>query len=343
MAHSISARENYLLAMQHKPTEFIPMGMTHSTFIGFMDEFEKGPLGGGKDGFGVTWVYPDHQGINGPIPEPGNFILKDVTKWKSEVVFPDIDAIDWEKKAQMDLAMWNPEMQALEYGSGNAPFERFVSLLGFEEALYSMAMEPEASFELLAAIADYKIRVIKKVAKYYKPDMFTYYDDIATERSLFMSPDTYRQLIKPQHIRIADACWAEGIMPVQHTCGHADQCIDDYVETGAAAWTLVQTTNDIVGILKKYEGRFTLIGGFDMQGPPGMGDATEEVVMAENLRMLREYSHLTGFIGTYMGVGGFGGGADPDTSPEEQMQAMMASMMPLFALIEDFEKNEWKK
>ena len=70
--------------MQHKPTEFIPMAMTDSTFIGFMDEFEKGPIGGGgKDGFGVTWVYAQHNGINGPMPEPGNFILKDVTQWKS--------------------------------------------------------------------------------------------------------------------------------------------------------------------------------------------------------------------------------------------------------------------
>ena len=343
MEQSLSPRENYLLAMQHKPTEFIPLGMIHSTFIGFMDAFEKGPEGGGKDGFGVTWVYPDHKGVNGPIPEPGNFILTDVTKWKSEVQFPDIDAIDWEKKSQMDLMMWNKDMQALEYGSGNAPFERFVSLLGFEEALYSMVMEPEASFELLSAITDYKIEIIKKVSKYYKPDIFTYFDDIATERSLFMSPETYRQLIKPQHKRLADACWEENIMPVQHTCGKADQCIDDYVETGAAAWTMVQTPNDIVGILKKYEGKFTLIGGFDMQGPPGMADATEEVVMAENMRMLTEYSALTGFIGTYMGVGGFGGGADPDASMEEMMKAMMESIMPVIALVKEYEETRWKK
>jgi len=206
-----------------------------------------------------------------------------------------------------------------------------------------MLVEPEASFELLSAITDYKIKVIKKVAEYYKPDAFTYYDDIATERSLFMSPDTYRQLIKPMHKRIADACWEEGIMPIQHTCGKADQCIDDYVETGAAAWTMVQSPNDIVGILKKYEGEFTLIGGFDMQGPPGMADATEEVVLAENMRMLKEYAHLTGFIGTYMSVGGFGGGADPDASMEEMMQAQMAAMMPVVAMIQEFEATQWKK
>ena len=343
MAYSISARENYLLAMRHQPTEFIPMGMMHSTFIGFMDDFEKGPAGGGKDGFGVNWVYPDHQGINGPIPEPGNFILQDVMQWKKVVQFPDIDAIDWQKKAEVDLAMWNPDMQALEYGSGNAPYERLAALMGFEGALLAMVLEPEATFELLSAITDFKIKVLKKVAQYYQPDMFTYYDDIATVRSLFMSPETYRLLIKPQHKRLAEACWELGVMPVQHTCGKADACVDDYVETGAAAWTMVQSPNDIAGILTKYQGRFTLIGGFDMQGPPGMADASEEVVMAENLRVLTEYAHLDGFIGIYQGVGGFGGGADPDASPEQMMQAQMAAFMPVMALVQDFEQNQWKK
>ncbi|MDR2956924.1 MAG: hypothetical protein LBU61_01920 [Coriobacteriales bacterium] len=343
MAYSISPRENYLLAMNHKPTEFIPMGMVHSTFMGFMDDYEKGPTGGGKDGFGVTWVYPDHMGINGPIPEPGNFVLEDVTKWKTEVVFPDLDAIDWEKKAEIDKAMWNPDMQTLEYASGNAPYERLVALMGFEGALIAMAIEPEATFELLSAITDYKIKKIKKLAKYYKPDIFSYHDDIATVRSLFMSPDTYRALLKPNHKRINDACREEGIIPQQHTCGKADICVADYIEAGAAAWSWVEPSNDIVGILTEYEGKFTMVGGFNMIGPPGMALGNEEVVMAENLRMLEQYSHLTGYIGTYIGAGQFTSARDPNASPEQQMQAMMAMMAPLMALVQDYEATRWKK
>jgi len=152
---SLSPRENYLLAMEHKPTEFIPMAMLDTTFLGGMDDFEKGPPGGGgKDGFGVTWVFSNHTGINGPIPEPGNFILKDVTEWKKVVTFPDVDAIGWENKAGTDMAQYDRDMLAVSYVSSNGPFERLAALMGFENALLSMAAEPEAVNDLFTAIVD---------------------------------------------------------------------------------------------------------------------------------------------------------------------------------------------
>jgi len=344
MAYSLSPRENYLLAMEHKPTEFIPLGMLDTTFIGFMHEYEKGPEGGGKDGFGVNWVYPEHRGINGPIPEPDNFVLKDITRWKKDVTFPDLDAFDWEKAAETELAPFNRDMVVVEFATGNAQFERLAALMGFEGALLAMVLEPEATFELLSAITDFKIEIMKKVAKHYKPDTFVFHDDIATERSLFMSPDTYRQLIKPNHTRLCDAIWEAGIIPVQHTCGKADECIDDYVETGAAAWTVVQSPNDIVGILTKYKGKFTLIGGFDWQGPPGLPDATQEVIDAEVHRMLNEYSHLDGFIGSYLPFSVLMGDPDaPPMPPEEAMAARQKAIGHYVGMVREFEATKWRK
>jgi uroporphyrinogen-III decarboxylase len=144
--------------------------------------------------------------------------------------------------------------------------------MGFEGAMIAMMEEPEAVYELLTAITDYKIALAKKVAKYYRADTFTHVDDIATERSLFMSPETYRQLIKPQHTRLNKAVRDLGMIPIQHTCGHAEICVEDYIETGADAWNMVQTSNDIVSLLDKYGNKFCFEGGFDMNGrpqPPG--------------------------------------------------------------------------
>jgi hypothetical protein len=344
MAYSLSPRENNLLAMQHKPTEFIP-GISDSAYVAYMDSFEKGPAGGGLDGFGVNWVYSKHSGLNGPIPEPGNFVLTDVTQWKKTVSFPDLDLVDWEAKAEKDLAAHNTDLVAIEYASGNAHFERLAALMGFEGALIAMIEEPEATFDLLSAITDFKIAVMKKAAKYYKPDMFTYHDDIATEQRLFMSPEIYRQLIKPQHKRLNSACWNEGIMPVFHCCGKADECIDDYIEAGAAAWSFVQKPNDIVGILEKYKGRYTLKGGYDWQGPAGMADASDEVVDQEITRMLAEYSLLDGFIGNYMNLSP-PANPDPDAppwTPEESMAARIERMKRNEAIVREFEATQWRK
>jgi uroporphyrinogen-III decarboxylase len=86
------------------------------------------------------------------------------------------------------------------------------------------------------------------------------------------------------------------MIPIQHTCGHAELCIEDYIETGAAAWNAVQPTNDIGGILDKHGDRFSLEGGYDSTGKPGYSEATVEEVLDEVDRCFREYGDKKGFM-----------------------------------------------
>ena len=136
------------------------------------------------------------------------------------------------------------------------------------------------------------------------------------------------------------------MIPIQHTCGKADACVDDYIETGAAAWSSVQPSNDIVGILLKHKGKFTIIGGYDTQGLPGMSTATPQEQATEIMRVLTKYSHLDGFIGQYMGFGATSPGFAPDAPPlsNEELTAMMANMMkPILDLVRDYETTKWRK
>jgi len=185
---------------------------------------------------------------------------------------------------------------AINYSCGNGVYERLGALMGFENALIAMIEEPEAVSELFDAITDYKIATAVKAKEYYNADAFTNYDDIATEKGLFMSPSTYRSLIKPQHARLHRAVKDLGMIPIQHTCGKADLLIEDFIETGASAWSAVQPTNDIVGILEKYGDRFCLEGGFNSNGRPGHPSASIQEVEAEVERCYREYGHLEGYI-----------------------------------------------
>ncbi len=299
---ALTQKENYLKVLNHEKPDFLPCAQIATLQTGFggnggMITFEKGPEGGGYDGFGVRWVCPA-SGSGQPIPAPGEFILNSETivDWKKIVKFPDVTKFDWEEAARVELALGDPDTQAVDFGSGNGPFERLGALMGFEEALISMAFEPEATQELLDAIVEYKIQTIEYVAKYYHADMVTNYDDIATERNLFMSPEMYREMIKPCHKRINDAVRAYGMLPVQHTCGKADSTVKDMIETGAVAWSAVQPTNDIKGMLEQYGHEFTIIGGYDTNGKPGRSDATEEEVREEVRRCFREYGDLPGYI-----------------------------------------------
>jgi uroporphyrinogen-III decarboxylase len=182
--------------------------------------------------------------------------------------------------------------------------------MGFEEAMSALFEEPDACNEFFTAITDFKLRLADKVALYYQSDVFVNFDNIATERNLFMSPETYRTLIKPHHKRLNDGVKNLGMIPIQHTCGHAEICVEDYIETGAAAWNAVQPTNDIAGLLDKYGDRFSFEGGYDSTGKPGYPDATVEEVTAEVERCFREYGGKKGFMFTPVLLGSVTGFAE---------------------------------
>jgi hypothetical protein len=296
---SLSPKENYLRCLRHEDYEYVPLyAFGPSSDVGGAGFFPSdcGDASTGfVDGFGVHWVASD-SAAGGLIPEPGDFILKDVTRWKKDIAIPNVENYDWEKLSGGALASVDRDRIAFGAVSTCGPWERLAALMGFEGAMIAMMDEPEATFDLLTAITDYKIALAKKVKKYYNIDTFTNFDDIATERNLFMSPDTYRKLLKPQHTRLNKAVRELGVIPIQHTCGHAELCVADYIETGAEAWNTVQPTNDLAGILDKYGDRFCLEGGFDMNGKPGRPDSTIEDVKKETERCFREYGSKRGYV-----------------------------------------------
>jgi len=244
----------------------------------------------GFDGFGVRWVAPLSGGAGSALPAPGEFILDDVTKWKSVIKMPDLASYDWEGWAEADEQMLDRDMQGIEMIHTNCIYERMATFMGFEEALYSMIAEPEASYELLEALTEQRIEQMKYIAKYYKPDVYKFFDDVATERWLFISPDLYRALLKPLHTRMCDAAKELGMIPVQHTCGRADLLVQDMIDEGCHGWDAVQSQNDLVGIIEEHGDHFVLFGGYNTTGAPGQPFATEEMVRAEVRRCMETYA-----------------------------------------------------
>ncbi|MDR1909298.1 MAG: hypothetical protein LBQ35_05225 [Spirochaetaceae bacterium] len=303
---SLSPKENYLRALRHEDTEYVPIMAFgpggDASWVGVLNPIEKGQQAYGmKDGYGVPYsLSPAAAG--GMIPTPGVFLLKDVTRWKKDVTFPSVKDIDWQKLKDTEYAMFgfDPDKIATGFLAGTGIWERLASLMGFEEAMIAMMEEPEACYDFFSAVTDIRIQEAEIAATVYHTDSYVNFDDIATERQLFMSPETYRKLIKPHHKRLNDAIKNLGMIPVQHTCGHAELCIEDYIETGAAAWNAVQASNDVAGLLDKYGSQICLEGCYDSTGKPGRPDATVEEVVGEVERCFREYGKRKGFI--FMGA-----------------------------------------
>ena len=92
-------------------------------------------------------------------------------------------------------------------------------LMGFENALCALLTEPEEVSAFLDALMEYKLKLIDKLAQYYKPDVLTFHDDYGTQLNLFFSPEIFRELFKPQLKKAVDRCHEHGMFFELHSCG----------------------------------------------------------------------------------------------------------------------------
>lgn len=286
----LSPRENYLAVLNHQSADYVPdLALDAAMVGGAMETFENGPLGGGYDDFGLEWICTASANSQA-VPAPGCCPIPDILEWKKYLKLPDLDRYDWEGMAAAQLANVDRNQKVVIYGTWNSIFLRFSHLLGFEEALCALYEEPEACYDLMEAITDYKCKLVDYIYKYFKPDIITNYDDVCTERGPFMSPTVYRELIKPFHKKFNDAVKSYGIIPSQHCCGKCEDLIPDFIDEGAISWEAAQPINDIVKIQKEYGDRITVVGGYDTNGAPGRPGVTDAEIETEVKRMLDTYA-----------------------------------------------------
>ena len=289
-------KANYENFLNHKPTVMVPCSFVGNKILGFGSlngpSIEKGDqFGDCRDGFGNLWEYPASGG-GAAVPDTRVLLLDDICDWREKVHIPDPKEFDWKAQYAMECQMLGEpdrEHEVVDFGFGNGVFERLAALMGFEEALYSIAAEPEETYALFEAITDYKVEALDLIIDAYHPDTITYYDDVATQRNLFVSPGAYREIIKPHHKRFAQECIKRGVIPIYHCCGYAQDIVEDMIDCGWAAWSSVQISNDIAGLIEKYGDQIGFVGGYDTNGRPAMMSCPDEEVAAEVRRCYDEY------------------------------------------------------
>ncbi len=190
----------------------------------------------GTDWFGVRWKRDE--GINAIAPDATqNPVLEDIADWREIIQWPDLDAWDWSKAAEVDhLDQIDRENQMVEVFCVNGPFERLHMLMGFEEALCALLTDPEEVTAFLDAFMEWKLKLIEKIKEAYNPDILMFHDDWGTQNAPFFSPDTWRALIKPQIKKAVDKCHELGMFYEHHSCGYIEPFVPDFVEIGVDSW-----------------------------------------------------------------------------------------------------------
>ncbi len=268
---TLTPKENYIRVLTHQVPEWIPNARQDEVNYIPPEIAERAPgdgsieqaLGGtGFDWFGVHWVFQPHvraATVSHEYPP----ILTDIKKWKEQVKFPDLEAIDWAAAAERDKDVFVPEKLA-NITLLNGPFERMHALMGMSEACMALLIEPEASSDFFSAVVDHKIRVMEKILEYYPVDQIELHDDWGHQENQFFSTEVWNSLLAPHIKRLTEFGKEKNIFLRFHSCGKIENLIPSMIEAGIEHWTSAQTINDIEGIIKKYGDRLVLTGGMDM-------------------------------------------------------------------------------
>lgn len=125
------------------------------------------------------------------------------------------------------------ERQAWTHITGVEPFECTRQLMGDETTMIAMATEPEWVQDVAQTHTDVLLKNYQAVLDLgIKPDCLWTYGDMAYRNATMCSPQMYRELVWPQHKRLADFAHSNGMWFIYHTDGDVNGVIDMYLEAG---------------------------------------------------------------------------------------------------------------
>ena len=269
----MNCKENMECIFKHEKPEWIPH-LGHDAY-GIRDYIVERPINTtGYDAWGCHWIScPDS--LNITHPDTKMITFENIDEWHEKCHFPDLDKIDFTPMVEEAKAFTDRDSKMLQYVSLNGIFERTHTLMGFENAVCGALEDPEEFGALLAAIADHKIRLFKKVYDICQPDILVYHDDMAAQTGQFFPMEIYDDYIFPQYKRMVDAAREIGYKyVVQHSCGKVDKLIPHWLSCGFDGWDSVMACNDLPQVKKDYGDRIVFMPGLDTQGVLGRSDST---------------------------------------------------------------------
>jgi len=297
-------REIYKLALAHKRVPYVPwsLSFTLEARQQLMDYY--GMTGAGaldrKLGNHAMYLGP----VDGRMTDIGNDCVRDHfgVVWDRRVdkdigivkglILPEPDLKNLHMPDPLDLENFRDIPARIEkdpgcfrvFAIGFSLYERAWTLRGMENLMMDFIENPGFVRELLRAIADYNIAMIKK-ALTFDIDAVHFGDDWGMQQGLQMGPKLWREFIKPELARMYAVARRAGRFVTIHSCGDVDEVFDDLVEIGLNCFNPFQPeVMDVHSLFGKYRGRLAFHGGLSTQKTLPYG--TVEDVRAETRRLL---------------------------------------------------------
>jgi uroporphyrinogen decarboxylase len=175
-------------------------------------------------------------------------------------------------------------------------FSDMRDLLGYEEALMALLLEPVAYAELIERAVDFNLAMAAEARKRFGLQVLSTTDDVANTTGLLINPETYFELVAPMFKKAIQGYKSLGYLCIKHCDGNVDAVSDFWIECGIDCLDPIDPSGGYTmgGMKAKYGNRICLKGNIDCTGNLCYG--TEEEVKAEVRRCIAEGAPGGGLI-----------------------------------------------
>jgi len=154
-----------------------------------------------------------------------------------------------------------------EDGLGMDIFEPAWYVRGLDNLLMDMMADPDMASACLDRMLDIRCKTVERLCR-AKIDVLVTGDDVGTERGMMISPDLWREWLKPRHKKMIET--AKSINPdvlvYYHSDGNIYDIIDELIEIGVDILNPLQPEcMDSILIKKKYGDRLCFWGTIGTQ------------------------------------------------------------------------------
>ena len=147
-------------------------------------------------------------------------------------------------------------------------FSDMRDLLGYEGALMSLLLEPDAFGELLDRVVAYNLELARVARSRFGVRIIATTDDVANATGLLMRTDTYFDRIAPQFRTVIRGYKELGYLAIKHCDGNIDSVVDYWISSGVDCLDPIDPGAGYkLGSMKaKYGSRVCLKGNVDCTG-----------------------------------------------------------------------------
>lgn len=210
----------------------------------------------GKDKYGTLYMLSEHgepTPIDGPIKTPDDLIGFDMV---SKLEVDDFATVKYViDKVGKDKA---------HFVSITDPFKVSWRRRGsMQNLLMDYVLNPQMVHDMANIAVEFDKTAIDIIAE-IGADVVTMPGDLAGEDTTIMSPEHYREYIKPYHRQLVDYAHQKGLKIIKHTDGNMWPILDDFLEVGFDGVHPIQPQCMDIGEVKAHlAGRMCVLGNID--------------------------------------------------------------------------------